>query len=216
MNVKIEVPSEKRSCNLCEKEFKFDEYNSLYENTCDGCAKKVYPLTYAVRQKVQEYHGIDAARDIFGPKHDGCIPDSLLGEDCALSIISLFKVIGHTIAEAAGLPEGEHTVIVEPSYDDSTWWLITKNKDGGIPYPIDSQVIFFNYWKAWHLGDQTNDKIEKLLHSWKDEIELSIRQIEANTKQAEQTKNLAELAKTIKTKTLAQKNARCQRKKGGS
>lgn len=165
-------------CRYCGGVFHFDEGSTIYKDICGKCAEEKYPLTFAVRKMVQEYHGVNAARDIFTEKHDGCLPDSMLGDDIAINIISLFKCIGHVVAEAAGLREDEHTVIVEPSYEDSTWWLVTKEPpEATVPQAAQSQIVLFDYVKAWNLGEHTEEEVEERLRGWRDEIVQSLRNV---------------------------------------
>jgi hypothetical protein len=162
--------------------FDFDEEESIYQDLCCQCAEEKFPLAFVIRKQIQEYHGTDAARDVFMKAHDRCLPDSMMGDDLMADIISLFKVIGHVVAEAAGLPENQHTVIVEPSYEDSTWWTIIKNPQDDVssaylPQPAQSQIVLFDYVKAWHLGgNESEDDVEEMLRGWKDEIVKSIHE----------------------------------------
>lgn len=169
---------EKRACRFCGKTFDFDEDTATYEDLCSQCAKKKFPLAFAVRKQIQEYCGTSAARDVFTEKHDGCLPDSMMSDDLMVDIITLFKTIGHVVAEAAGLNEDQHTVIVEPSYEDSTWWIVTKNPPNiSLPEPARSQIVLFDYVKAWHLGgNESEDDVEEMLRGWKDAIVKSMRE----------------------------------------
>lgn len=169
---------EKRACRFCGKTFDFDEESSIYQDLCCRCAEKKFPLAFAVRKRIQEYCGTSAARDAFTEKHDGCLPDSMMSDDLMVDIITLFKAIGHVVAEAAGLPEDQHTVIIEPSYEDSTWWIVTKNPPNiSLPEPARSQIVLFDYVKAWHLGgNKSEDDVEEMLRGWKDEIVKSTRE----------------------------------------
>jgi hypothetical protein len=168
----------KHTCRLCGNMFDFDEESSIYQDLCCQCAEKKFPLAFAVRKRIQEYQGTNAARDVFMKAHDGCLPDSMMGEDLMSDIISLFKVIGQVVAEAAGLPEDQHTVMVEPSYEDSTWWIVTKNPPNiSLPEPARSQIVLFDYVKAWHLGgNESEDDVEEMLRGWKDEVIKSMRE----------------------------------------
>jgi hypothetical protein len=169
----------KHTCRLCGNAFDFDEETSIYQDLCYQCAEKRFPLAFAVRKKIQEYCGTSAARDVFTEKHDGCLPDSMMSDDIMVDMITLFKAIGHVVAEAAGLPEDQHTVIVEPSYEGSTWWIVTKNPtDACLPEPARSQIVLFDYVKAWHLGgSESEDDVEEMLRGWKDEIAKSIHDV---------------------------------------
>jgi len=166
-------------CRYCGGMFDFDEGSTIYRDICRKCAEEKYPLTFAVRKMIQEYHGVDAARDVFTEKHDGCLPDTMLGDDIAMNIISLFKCIGHVVAEAAGLPEEQHTVLVEPSYEDTTWWMVTKEPpEATVPQAAESQIVLFDYIKAWHLGGHVDEsEVEEMLRNWKDEIVKSLRDV---------------------------------------
>jgi hypothetical protein len=168
-----------RTCKFCSNSFNFDEESTIYKDFCHQCAEKKFPLAFAVRKRIQEYHGTAAARDVFMKAHDGCLPDSMISDDLMVNITSLFKVIGHVVAEAAGLSESQHTVIVEPSYEDSTWWIVTKNPpDASLPQPAQSQIVLFDYMKAWHLGgNESEDDVEEMLRGWKDVIVKSIHEI---------------------------------------
>ncbi len=172
----------KHTCRLCGNMFDFDEESSIYQDLCPQCAEKKFPLAFAVRKRIQEFQGTNAARDVFMKAHDGCLPDSMMSDDLMVDIISLFKVIGHVVAEAAGLPENQHTVMVEPSYEDSTWWTVTKNPQDDVssayfPQPAQSQIVLFDYVKAWHLGgNESEGDVEEMLRGWKDEIVKSMRE----------------------------------------
>ncbi len=168
----------KHTCRLCGNMFDFDEESSIYQDLCYQCAEKKFPLAFAVRKRTQEYQGTAAARDVFMKAHDGCLPDSMMSDDLMVDIIALFKVIGHVVAEAAGFPEDQHTVIVEPSYEDSTWWIVTKNPPNiSLPQPAQSQIVLFDYVKAWHLGgNESEGDVEEMLRGWKDAIVKSMRE----------------------------------------
>lgn len=95
-----------------------------------------------------------------------------------VDILGMFKVIGHSLARAAGLKEREYTVLVEPSYEDTTWWAIIKNPPGRcLPIPAwQSQLLFFSHDKAWSLGlHDSEDEIEGHLMDWKREIQGGLR-----------------------------------------
>jgi len=171
-----EATISKGKCKFCGIEFGLDEESTIYKDTCAKCAEQNFPLAFAVRRRILEYHGAAAARDAFTEEHDGCLPDSMLGDDIAMDIISLFKCIGHVVAEAAGLPEEQHTVIVEPSYEDTTWWLVTKEPpEASVPQAAQSQIVLFDYIKAWHLGGHNDEgEVEEMLRNWKDEIVKSL------------------------------------------
>jgi hypothetical protein len=165
----------KGKCKFCGIEFGLDE-ETVYKDICVKCAEQNFPLAFAVRRRILEYHGVAAARDVFTEEHGGCLPDSMLGDDIAMGIISLFKCIGHVVAEAAGLPEEQHTVIVEPSYEDTTWWLVTKEPpEATVPQAAQSQIVLFDYVKVWHLGGHNDEgEVEEMLRNWKDEIVKSL------------------------------------------
>ncbi len=167
------------TCKFCNNSFDFDEDNTIYKGFCSQCAERKFPLAYAVRKRIQEDHGTDAAREVFMEEHDGCLPDSMIGDDIAMDIVSLFKAIGHVVAEAAGLPEEQHTVLVEPSYEDTTWWMVTKEPPGAtVPQAAQSQIVLFDYIKAWNLGGHTDEgQVEEMLRSWKDGIEKALRDV---------------------------------------
>ena len=165
-----------KTCAVCRSPFAFSEEETIYADACEKCVRERYPLTYAVREEVKECHGIEAAREVFGLKHCGCVPDSMMGENVLNEVWSLFKIIGHVIAEGAGLSRREHTVVVEPSYEASTWWVVIKNQTGTyMPDPVKSQIVFFEYTKAWQLGERTDDEIECLLQGWKSDLERALK-----------------------------------------
>jgi len=174
-----EHAAEKRSCKLCGKAFVFDEGTTIYKDFCSQCAEREFPLASAVRKRIQEIYGIDAAREVFMKEHDGCLPDSMIGDELMWDIINLFKAIGHVVAEAAGLPEDQHTVIVEPSYEDTTWWMITKDPpENVLPTPAQSQIVLFDYTEVWNLGgNESEDDVEKMLRSWKDDVAKSLSEL---------------------------------------
>jgi hypothetical protein len=169
---------QRRTCRVCGTAFDFNEDENIYEDLCSRCAEMKFPLAFAVRKRVQESCGTVAAREVFTEKHDGCLPNSMIGEDLMGDIMTLFKTIGHVVAEAAGLPEEQHTVIVEPSYEDTTWWMITKDTSGGLPEPVKSHIVYFNYTKAWHLGNMGGeDAVEEWLRDMKETIIKSTRDV---------------------------------------
>jgi len=174
-----EISIQRHKCRVCGTAFDFNEDETIYEDLCSRCAERKFPLAFAVRKRIQESCGIVAAREVFTEKHDGCLPNSMIGEDLMGDIMTLFKAIGHVVAEAAGLPEEQHTVIVEPSYEDTTWWMITKDPPKtGLPRAAESQIVLFDYTKAWHLGGNlAEDQVEEMLEGWKETIVKSTRDV---------------------------------------
>jgi hypothetical protein len=160
------------NCRFCNKPISFDEDKTIYKDACESCAATKYPLAFEVRKKILKYKNPQAARDVFGPEHDGCVPDSMLGDELLIDIMILFKAIGRTIAESAGMGKN-HIVIVEPSYEDATLWMIFKTwGEIDLPYPGKSQVVFYDDVKAWHLGgNQSESEVEELLQSMKTQLQ---------------------------------------------
>lgn len=166
----------RRVCSLCEEEFPFDDERSLYENICDRCAQAKYPLAYSVRERLRDVNcwSAEACREVFGPAHDGCLPESAQTDDVMVDVLGMFKAIGHSLARVAGLKEREYIVLVEPSYEDTTWWAIIQPPLGAyLPIPAwQSRLLFFSYNKAWGLGlHDSEDELEEELMNWKREIQ---------------------------------------------
>jgi len=182
MNEKDDVEVVK--CRECGKSYLFDEETNLYEDMHDECARRAYPLSYAIRRKIEEYTNIVAARDVFGPEHKDCnVPESMNDGDEMDSIIQLFDAIGHGLAYSVGLDDEHHEILVEPCCSDTSWWVIIECYPSSEGWIVggDSQVLFFRHQKAWELGgNESEAAVEEMLQGYKIQLLAGLRRSKLN------------------------------------
>jgi len=117
-----------------------------------------------------EYGYLDGVREAFTPKHDGCVPDSMLGDDVMTAIIDLFKAVGYGLLGVLGLDDC--CVWVEPCYEDATHFLVVQGFGLG---GSGEWILLHDYIKAWHLNFKTEDEFEEWLAGLRNIVQGNLR-----------------------------------------
>lgn len=129
-----------------------------------------------VRKRVNEcYYREDAFRKMYLEEPDGCVPEDLIGDDLLSDIKNKYYWPVDAVRDQLEREFGRDPpmwIYVDPSYEDSTWALLTLD---------NRHILLTHCQKPWQFWFESEAEMRKELLEWYRSAQRRYRQVTAQS-----------------------------------